>query len=173
MWRCIVFDTRDYREIFRNGFKAWPKGSTPNSDYYNLSKSINSRSQPLDYNRCPSKSSIKVVMNIGNELLPRLPCRTQTQYYRYEIHAPDIISVDNAFWKEYKYKKQEEVCFSKGIATRYFYEGTEEGTLFDATTQVRGSRSSPTNLRRSIKEIIIIKLYTIIVCNIVRYYTIL
>ena len=24
------FDTRDYREIFRNGFKAWPKGSTLN-----------------------------------------------------------------------------------------------------------------------------------------------
>jgi len=36
------FDTRDYREIFRNGFKSWPGGSTPNSDYYNLSKFINS-----------------------------------------------------------------------------------------------------------------------------------
>ena len=28
------FDKRDYREIFKNGFKAWPKGSTPNSYYY-------------------------------------------------------------------------------------------------------------------------------------------
>ena len=30
------FDTRDYREIFRNGLKSWKKGSKPNSDYYNL-----------------------------------------------------------------------------------------------------------------------------------------
>jgi len=51
------FDTRDYREIFRNGFKA-PKGSTLNSDNYILSKFINNRVQPLDYNRWPSKSSI-------------------------------------------------------------------------------------------------------------------
>jgi len=38
-----------------------------------------------------------------------------------------------------KYKKQEEVCFPKGIVNRYFYEGTGQGTLFDATTQVGGS----------------------------------
>jgi len=49
------FDTRDYREIFIIGFKAWPKGSTPNSDNYILSKFINSRGQPLDYNRWHSK----------------------------------------------------------------------------------------------------------------------
>ena len=45
------FDTRDYREIFRNGFKAWLKGSTPHSDYYNLSKFTNGRGEPLDYKR--------------------------------------------------------------------------------------------------------------------------
>jgi len=39
-----------------------------NSDYYNLSKFINSRGQPLDYNRCPSKSSVQI--NIGNQILP-------------------------------------------------------------------------------------------------------
>jgi len=45
------FDTRDYREIFINGFKAWPKGSMANSDYYNLSKFTNGRGEPLDYKR--------------------------------------------------------------------------------------------------------------------------
>ena len=60
------FDTRDYREIFRNEFKAWQKGSTPNSDYYNLSKFINSRGQPLDYYWWPSESGIQSVIIIGN-----------------------------------------------------------------------------------------------------------
>ena len=34
-----------------------------------------------------------------------LPSSTKIQYYKYEIHAPDDISADDTFGKEYKYKK--------------------------------------------------------------------
>ena len=37
-------------------------------------------------------------------------------------------------------------------ARRYFYEGTGQGTIFDATTQVGGSLSSPTNLRGVLRK---------------------
>jgi len=52
------FDTRDYRAIFKTGFKTWPKWSKPNFAYYIVSKFINSRGQPLDYNWWLSKSSV-------------------------------------------------------------------------------------------------------------------
>jgi len=67
--KVYLFYTKDYSEIFRNGFKALPKGSTPNSDYYNLSKFIIKRGQPLDYNRWTFKSSVQSVIKIGNQLL--------------------------------------------------------------------------------------------------------
>jgi len=73
-----------------------------------------------------------------------LPTDTQLKYYKYEIHAPGHISVNKTFEKKYKHKKQEEICFPNGIANRY----------------IRCC-------------VIIIKLYEIIVCNIVRYCTIL
>jgi len=62
------------------------------------------------------------------------------------------------------------ICTDTVASRRYFYEGTGQGTFFDATTQVE-VHDFTYQLDRSIKEIIIIKLYAIIVCNIVRYCT--
>jgi len=57
------------------------------------------------------------------------------------------------------------------LRRRYFYKGIRQETVFDATTQVGVHDLHLPTWTGSIKEIIIIKLYAIIVCNIVRYCT--
>ena len=110
-----------------------------------------------------SGSRIRAMTNICLEIVwlryllldLKVPCNLPTQLF-----------CDNQATLQVTY--QSFICNDTVSARTYFYKSTKQGTVFDATTQVG---SSCYQLEGSIKEIIIIKLYAIIVCNIVRYCT--
>jgi len=85
--RCFV-SIPDIK-IFRDGFKTWPQGETPNSYYYNLSEFVNSKDHPLDHNRFPSKTRVFVSTKyLGTKVSHCSP----SLHYRYEIYVSRGIS---------------------------------------------------------------------------------
>ncbi|OWM76580.1 hypothetical protein CDL15_Pgr005544 [Punica granatum] len=112
------WDSRDYRDIFINGFQAWPLGNPAPQDlqYYNLLAHVNEGGIPLAE---PHVRRAFVSTTLNPDMRFRLNVPVGTLIYRYEIYAPGGILVQETLGDRYNFVGQREIAFVGGIDRQY------------------------------------------------------